>query len=370
MHSSISNSNQRLPHLAWWTILLGAVLVWAAFVAVMELRLAAKGFHRTVIDSEALWQAERARAQTLGERALIIVGGSRIQLGLNLEVLRELTGLEPVQLAIDGTPPLPVLEGLARDPMIGGTVLVDYYDHMLGPEGGNNRGREFEHRFEQSLATGWLLDYEQIEGYLSQRWRQALRSYADGARPLTTLQMRILGGTTPQYLVTLPDRSRWADYQRVAMPDFYYQRVIRSLGKSEVRLPSGSTYEDLRRLLASRIQQLQPLDETVYMSQERLEYLESLVQAIQRRGGQVVFVVMPASGMVREIEQRQFPRSRFWDRWTALTSTHTVHFEDVPALRDFVCPDGAHLDYRDQVRFTTALVVAAGLERRKKNSGM
>ncbi len=364
MHSSISSSNQRLPHLAWWRILLGAVLMWAAFVAVMELRLAAKGFHATVVDSEALWQAERARARTLGERALIIIGGSRIQLGVNLEVLRELTGLEPVQLAIDGTPPLPVLEGLARDPQIRGTVLVDYYDHMLGPEGSHNRGREFEHRFEQSLATGRLLDYEQVEGYLSQRWRQALRSYADGAQPLTTLQIRILGNATPQYLVTLPDRSRIADYQRVAMPDFYYRRVIRSLGESEVRLPPGSTYEDLQRVLESRIEQLQPLDETVYMSQERLEHLESLVKAIEGRGGKVVFVVMPVHGMVRAIEQRQFPRSRFWDRWAALTSAHTVHFEDVPALRDFVCPDGSHLDYRDQARFTAALIAAADFERR------
>lgn len=364
VHSFISSSNQRLPHLAWRPILLGAVLMFVAFVAAMELRLAAKGFRPTVVDSEALWQAERARARRLGERALIIVGASRIQLGLNLSVLRRLTGLEPVQLAIDGTPALPVLEGLTRDPRIRGTVLMDYYDNMLEREGNQVRSRTYEERFEQSAATAHMFpDYEWIEGYLSQRWRRILRSYADETQPLTALLIRIFGNATPQYLVTLPDRSRLADYRLVEMPNFYYRRVVRNLGE-EIQLPPQATYEDLKGLLESRIRQLEPLDEMVSMSQKRLEYLESLVHTIQDRGGKVIFVVMPASGMVRDIERRLFPRPRFWDRLVAQTSARTVHFEDFPALRDFVCPDGSHLDYRDQVGFTTALVMAAGLERR------
>lgn len=283
-------------------------------------------------------------------------------MGLNLEVLRRLTGLEPVQLAIDGTPLLPVLEGLAHDPDILGTVLVDYYNPMLGPEEGHNRARVYENSSKRSAVTHSFPDYAWIENYLSQHWRRMLRSYADGTRPLTALLIRIFGNDTPQYLVTLPDRSRLADYRRVAMPDFYYRRVIRTLGEG-VQLPPRATYEDLQRLLESRIQQLRPDDETISMSQQRLEYLESLVRMIRDRGGQVIFVVMPASGMVRDIERRRFPRSQFWDRLVAQTSARTVHFEDFPALRDFVCPDGSHLDYRDQVRFTTALVAAAGLER-------
>ena len=363
MHSSISSSNQRLPHLTWPPILLGAVLILIAFIAAMELQLAAKGFHPTVMDSEALWQAERARAQTLGERALIIVGASRVQLGLNLDVLRQITGLEPVQLAIDGTSSLPVLEGLARDPNIRGTVLVDYYDPMLEPEIAHDRAYIYEEHFEKSVTTRLLPNYAWIENNLSQRWRRMLRSYADGSRPLTSLLTRIFGNAVPQYLITLPDRSRLADYRQVDMPGFYYGRVIRELGESEIRLSPGATYNDLQRLLESRIEQLQPRDGVVSMSQERLKYLDSLVRAIQERGGRVIFVVMPASGMVRDIERRWYPRSRFWDRLVAQTSARTIHFEDVPSLRDFECLDGSHLDYRDQVRFTTALIAAAGLAR-------
>ncbi len=361
MHSSISSSNQRLPSLAWRPILLGAVLMLIAFVAAMELRLAAKGFHPTVTDSEALWQTERARARSLGKRALIIVGASRIQLGLNLEVLRRLTGLEPVQLALDGTNPLSVFEGLARDSNIRGVVLVDYYDFMLA--GGTDYSHNYEKRFESLPINYSFPDYAKIESYLSQRWRWMLRSYADGAKPLTTLLIRIFSNATPQYLVTLPNRSRLADYQQVEMPDMYYNRVIRILGGTFER-PAQATHTELQRFIESQILKVEPHDDKIFMSQPRLEYLESLIQMIRNRGGQVVFVVMPTSGMARDIERRRYPRSRFWDRLAAQISARTIHFEDFPALRDFVCPDGSHLDYRDQVRFTTALVAAASLERR------
>ena len=33
-----------------------------------------------------------------------------------------------------------------------------------------------------------------------------------------------------------------------------------------------------------------------------------------------------------------------------------IHFRDLPAMADLVCPDEMHLDQRDQARFTRALV--------------
>ena len=197
-------------------------MLFVAFVGVMELRLAAKGFRTSVTDSEMLWLRERLRASDLGERALILIGGSRIQLGMDLDVLRQKTGLEPVQLAIDGSPPLPILEGLAHDPNIRGTIAVDYYDHFLQPASPTDRARLYEEHFRQKTHRPQMIDYEVIESYLTSRVRNSLRNYADGARPLTSLLTRIfVRDATPQYLVTLPDRSRLADYRLVPMPAFY-----------------------------------------------------------------------------------------------------------------------------------------------------
>lgn len=358
MHSSISSSNQRLPCLAWKPIIAGAFFLFLAFVAVIELRLAAKGFHHSVIDSEVLWLRERSRASDLGERALILIGGSRIQLGIDLDVLRQNTKLEPVQLAIDGSPPLPILEGLARDPSISGTIIVDYYDHFLKPANPNDRAKLYEEHFKRSVHRTQMIDYETIEGYLTNQLRNSLRSYADGARPLTSLLTRVfVRDSTPQYLVTLPDRSRLADYRLVSMPAFYYGRVARNLGQ-HIDFPANSTYEDVENILKEKIGQLKPNENSYYIGQ--LEYLEELVQKIRGRGGKVYFVVMPSSGLVREIERKSYPRSLFWDRFAERVSARTIHFEDFRSLSHFICPDGAHLDYRDRTLFTKALIEIAG----------
>lgn len=360
VHSSIFNSNQRLPSLAWKQILIGAFSLFIIFVAVMELRLAAKGFRPSIVDSERLWSHERSRARALGERALIVIGGSRIQLGMDLDVLRQKTGLEPVQLAIDGSPPLPILEGLANDSKIRGIIIVDYYDHFLHPASSDDRAKQYEKNFVRLDHSSQFLDYETMEGYLTSQVRQSLRSYADGATPLASLMTRIfVRYATPQYLITLPNRSRMADYRKVPMPDFYYQRVIRNLGQQSIDIPQRSTYNDVKAILEEKINQLQPSSNTDYLSQ--LGELEKMIQEIHKRQGRVLFVVIPSSGLVREIERKRFPRSLFWNQLVSQTSAKTVHFEDFSSLNSFVCPDGSHLDYRDRAAFTTAFIDAAGL---------
>ena len=113
-----------------------SILILALTVAAFEWELGRLGYVANASESDARWLHERARASQLGPRALILVGASRIQLGLDLEVLRKETGLEPVQLALDGSGGIPLLAGLARDPSIKGTSLVDYYDNALAAEGG------------------------------------------------------------------------------------------------------------------------------------------------------------------------------------------------------------------------------------------
>ena len=47
-----------------------------------------------------------------------------MQSGLDLDVLADVTGLQPVQLAISAAPLMPVLRHVAIDPAITGTVVV------------------------------------------------------------------------------------------------------------------------------------------------------------------------------------------------------------------------------------------------------
>lgn len=361
MLSSTSSSNQRLPKAPWSRVLLGGLAIAIAFGGVLELRLAARGFRPDVDDNDQLWAHERARVSSLGDRALVLVGASRIQLDMDLGALRRVTGLEPVQLGISGSSFVPVLEGLARDERVTGTVIVDFVPRFIAEwddSRDNGEAANYQRYYELS-AKRFPLNARASEAVLS-RWRaQLLRAYADGGTPLSALLTRILSPhPLPQYLTMLPDRSRLADYRRVPMPGFYYGRVERDLD-SNPQLPPGATYADLDNVLRAEIAKLGP--ENIAGFRRHLQDLQAQVDAIQKRGGHVIFVEFPTSGLVREMIGRRYPRNEFWDQLVRTTTARTLHYADDPMLSRFTCPDGSHLDYTMRPLFSRALASALGL---------
>jgi hypothetical protein len=360
--SSISSSKHLRFRLEWKWILGGAFLMLLAYVALTEFLLARRQFVATVHDTQARWLKERERASALGARALVLVGASRIQLDVDLDVLRRSTGLEPVQLAIDGSSYVPVLQGLARDPSIRGTVVVDL---MPGPvsfepePSGASQHYQAEYDALAARNMEWPT-YRLSDAWLAENVRNRLISYADGGRPWDALINRLMNAkATPQYLSTFPDRSRRADYRRVAMPDFYLARVLRHLG-NPVEIDADQPNERLAQQLAAYVARLEPTPQSA-QTDKGLRDLQHSVSAIQSRGGKVVIVSLPTSGLVQEADARRFPRRLYWDRMVAATSARTVHWQDYHALSGFVCPDGSHLDQHDVAAFTTALATAAGI---------
>ena len=359
MHSSTSSSERALAPVRWLPVFGAALLIFLVWVAAMELRLDLLGYRPTIIDSQAKWLGERARASQLGERALILVGGSRIQLALDLDTLRSETGLEPVQLAVDGDASPAVLAGLAADPSIRGTVLVDYYDGAYLST--QTTAQEYQEHYDKHGAGGKEFSpYGKSEKYLTEALQYHLRSYADGADPYTALTQRVFSRQPArQYLFTLPDRSRYADYSLVPMPAFYYHRVARNLGVERQIDPFSP---DVEAVLRQKIAEKKPFTDTDRMT-GFARGVAAQVAAIRQRGGRVFFVAMPTSGMVREMEERMFPRDRFWDPFMQIVGAPALRAWDDPILAKFVCPDGSHLDMHDRAQFTLQLIRSLGIAR-------
>ncbi|MGH8245811.1 MAG: hypothetical protein ACREUU_05195, partial [Gammaproteobacteria bacterium] len=172
--------------------------------------------------------------------------------------------------------------------------------------------------------------------------KDSLRSFADGARPIDSLTIRIFSRQpTPSYLVMRRDRSRMADYSKVPMPEFYYARAFRNLGGT-VLPPRAATYTDLNRYLEERINRIRPVSSA--RIGRGIRHVRAAVNRIQARGGRVIFLVLPTSGYVKAINDRRYPREHFWDVFASSSGARTLHFEDEASLREFTCPDGSHLD--------------------------
>lgn len=357
MRSSTSNSDihlvrRTLPSGRWMLPFVVGMALLCLVIGALEVVLAARGFQPTVIDSPSLWSRERLRASELGSKALIMVGASRAQLDTDLGTLSAETGKDAVQLAIDGSSYLRVLADLAADDRVTGTVLVDSRTDVPGLSL-QDAASSYVAYWRHEQEAGNRFDFTHAENALSSLRQGFLRSYADGAGPWTALVKRVLPAkATPQYLVTLPSRSRDADYSRVAMPGFYYQRAMRNAGIET--LPPFPDIASLDRGLLERIRALPqaPADDFV----ENARVLAAMVRRIEDRGGRVIFVMFPRSGLVRAADDIRYPRTVFWDRMLPLVGGKGVYFADEPTLRDFTCPDGSHLDVRDKRRFTEALV--------------
>ena len=365
MLSSTSSSNRSPPNFPWRPVWAGALAITAIFVGLMELRLLMRGFPTTSVDSELSWLRQRERASKLGERALILIGDSRMQCDIDTDVLRERTALEPVQLAIDGNSFVPVLAGLAADPNVRGTVVVSFLDEALADGAGAaadparpDVAAAYESDFEHHRHSG-ALNYEASEAVLTDAIRSHLRSYADGARPITSLMKRILvPSATPHYAVVLPDRSRLIDFRMVKMPDFYYARAVRTLGQ-DVDIQPGMAYAEVDAMLQARIDALTPRANDAYL--QRIASIVAMVAAIEARGGHVVFLVFPTSGFITSMHDKRFPRQQFWNNFASAVPAHATHFADVPHLQKFPIPDGSHVDYRSRGAFTLVLAKVLGL---------
>jgi hypothetical protein len=305
-----------------------AAALFLVGVAALEGFWRSRGHQPSVADDLELWSHWRERVY--GPDKLVLVGGSRMLLGVSLDELRRrLPHHQPIQLAIGASQPGAVLRDLAEDPDFAGVVIADMW------------GAAFE-------STTWQSQQEYVD-YFHQRWNWERRIER---RLETPLQERLvlldpaLGlpriaevvektGALPQpyYITTRADRSRAADFtlRHTRLNDAQLEAVA----ERQRRRFGVSTPDEWLRQAA---------------------IVDGWSRRITARGGRVVWVHFPSAGASWRQSELSRPKARYWDRLHEVAATPTLHFLDVAALGQFVLPDDIHLDQRDAQPFTSLLV--------------
>lgn len=333
MRSYISSSNQRCPAgpllLTW---LVGFALAGSVLCA-MEFFFRAKGHQPSVIDNQLLWACHRHRIyDDRKKKTVVLLGASQIQLGFVPHVFEQhFPDYRIVQLAIEGTYSFATLRDLVNDERFTGIIICSI--HPLWVSRCYETQQPYVDFYQNTYLSGWQTDKE-CNRLISTFLQKNFVIFYPTLRLDNIVSSLIRKRSLPSldYLITHSDRSRSADYTKY--PDIVAHRQRRMGRERELYTENHLTPEEWL---------------------DRAMETEPLVQAIQSRGGQVIFVRYITTEEHYELDQKYYPKKDCWDQFAKMTSAVTVHFEDVPELSSFNCPDTMHLDFRDAPRFTVAL---------------
>lgn len=328
LSTSNSNIDGRMQANRWGVVWIVAALLAIVLLVGWEAFWRARGFTPGVEDDWNIWSRQR-RAVDGDPHVTALLGASRIQLGLDPGEWSRQTNTRAVMLAIDGNSPLPVLRDLASDPDFSGLVLCSYLPLFFADASEtDDRTIKWLRKFRQQKWSSRLETAMAIQIQEHAAFRYA------GLTP-GRLWQHFLDGTAPkpEYAPMGANRYRAADYSKT---DIVVLRAARE------------------RRETKRSRHARPLSEQAYA--QRVARIAESVAHIRARGGLVVFVRFPSTGIIRELEEQAWPKERYWKELLAGTGAQGIHFEDEPALGGFNCPDGSHLDAGSARRFTAALV--------------
>lgn len=328
MHSYTFSSNRSLA--AWLVTFIGSVVAAVLLLWLYQGYWLKQGYQPQVQDTRQSWALQRLKASLAGQQALVFAGASRTLYGIDLHgVKQQLPSRKPVMLAVNGHYSFALLENLANDPLFSGVLVFDIDARGLAR---NNHAtlRPYLDYYRREFSPARAVHQYGL-GYLQSRllfadrkfgWLEASRYWLEGGSPAVQGNTHI-----DQHRNALLDLTG-VDAQGLAA--WFAQAVDEDLQANPPPAPE-SWLADLAQV-------------------------PGWVEAIRRRGGEVIFYVPPVSGMQAELAQRYFPRAKYWDAFVAAYGLKGLNAEDIPDMQQFALPDESHIDYRDKPAYTRVLL--------------
>ena len=333
---------RRIPDVRWSAAALLAVAVavvglgaWEAYWRV------AQQVVPSYMNSDGQWAEARRRLDRSEPNATAFIGSSRTQFDIDLDVWEELTGVHGVQLALEGSNPLPILTDIADDGDFRGLLVVGITPPLVLMPGIGSRADALDryHRESPSQWLGTKLSYLLEPRLAFYNWDFAL---------FTVLARQPWWPDRPGLAYEAPEVRKIENMRRDRQADMW--------NRVEDDPAFNATVTSTWRAIVENLPPPPPPEEAKKAWEAKLEQIAEDVGKIRARGGEVVFIRPPSSGWFREFEREATPRDRIWEPILQAADAVGVHFEDDPALSDVKTPEWSHVSSRDKARWTRALV--------------
>lgn len=338
-----------IPPAPWRGISVVVTVIVIAATTAWELYSRSLGYSPTLNDNEDLWAAARRRVQP---ESIVIVGDSRAWFDLDLDEMQRGLGKRPVQLAMAGSTAWPVLADLANDKNFHGTIICSFVPALFFAPPGTPpmiRAEKGVKRFHnqtpaQRASESLAMPLEEHVAFLKPD-DLSLEALLNDL-PIPNRPGALVPPSFPPYFQTEDRERRARMWEKCAEPGSELAKKIQQIWLPLFTPPPPPTYVPKEVFVAEMGRGIK----------KRFADVQAAVEKIRSRGGRIVFVRLPHSGGLKELEDRATPRARTWDPILKVTGAPGIYYSDFPELAGFSCPEWSHLSAGDSVEFTKRLV--------------
>ena len=289
-------------------------------------------------DGPPLWADKRDKTNGPVDQTIVFIGSSRIKYDLDRETWEKLTNVNAVQLAMEGSCPRPVLTDLANDVNFKGKLVIDVTEGLFfnaAPPFMETPNENIKYFYDRTPAQQVSFQLNKI---LESQFVFLDKDYKSINAQLEELQLKSRPGVF--MMPNFPMNFKRNTFDRQAY-------MTDSFVANEVECNQVKAIWDMFAKMAKSAPPMPP-----QAFDAMFQSVKKDIDKIKARGGQVVFVRTPSSGVYLQGENMGFPREKFWNRLLKETNCPGIHFMDYPAIAHFDCPEFSHLKKSDATLFT------------------
>jgi len=316
-----------------------AILVAIALMVAWEFWVRSEGVTPSYRNSDGQWAEQRRRINNGAGDGWVFSGSSRTLSNMQLQVWERLDKRRPVQLALEGTAPVAVLESLADDENFTGKLILGVAPGLFFS--GYELRRGAIDRYQTESPTQWFGHKVSAlaEPYLA-FYTQDFSLPAILRRQPVTAREGVIFDLEIRKIFNY-DRDRNTRLWDKLVTDEAYRELAKELWAQNWMAFAKLPPPVQEMLLETR--------------QKQLDRATAATKKLQSKGAEVIFVQMPYEGHYAVSEIDIAPRDMTWDVLLEQTGALGLHFQDHEEMQGYYLPEWSHMNGDEADRFTEAL---------------
>lgn len=339
MPSSTSNSDSHIrdiPNQPWAKLVIAAIAVFIVAMAGWE-AFARKMQHLPGTQFQGfgkMWTLERRKLDRPNNIRIVLTGSSRMMWAADLDILEDGFGERPLQLALPGTGPALIVEDIVNNTDFDGLILVGVTSFLFNRLDEGFFGGEAFDNYHNEAPSQWA-------GTKIHRLLSKHLGFLDEAFALPELLERYSDLPVREGAENLLEKDwKLGDHYEDLQTDMW----------PPVETPGSFDNQQITNFWTPGLKRPPETPERMAeMSDSAIAFFTPLIDTLRARGGDMVFILMPADGLYLEHDKKTNYFDLTWQPMSDGFNAAAVNSYDYPELSsNLQIPEWSHLSRASQ----------------------